>query len=418
MPSTREHTAPAPTIDWLENLYRKTAFKLLTALPEGSFELYEQGHLMLSHGARGAAPHAVIEVHRPEFYRRLLKGGSIGAAESFIDGEWSSPELTEVIRLVARNLAWLDRIEARMAWLTWTMHQWQHRMRGNTRSQAKQNILAHYDLGNDLYRLFLDREMLYSSGLFLKPDDSLEQAQINKMQRLCEKLQLKPTDHLLEIGTGWGALAIHAARHFGCRVTTTTISDAQYDHARARIEREGLGDRITLLKQDYRDLSGSFDKLVSVEMIEAVGRKFLPQFFAKCDSLLKPEGIMALQAITIADQRLEYYARNVDFIQKHIFPGGFLPSVTLLGDSIRQHSSMVIRHLDDMGLDYARTLRLWWERFREQRHELQRLGYDDHFFRLWQYYLNYCEGGFIERATSAVQLVAYKPRNLDHAYRI
>ncbi|MBU3737181.1 MAG: class I SAM-dependent methyltransferase, partial [Methylobacterium sp.] len=355
MPSTREDTAPAPAADWLENLYRKTALKLLTALPEGSFELYEQGHLLLSHGARGAAPHAVIEVHRPGFYRRMLKGGSIGAAESFIDGEWSSPELTDVIRLVARNLAWLDRLEARMAWLTWTLHQWQHRMRGNTRGQARQNILAHYDLGNDLYRLFLDPEMLYSSGLFLQPDDSLEQAQINKMQRLCEKLQLKPTDHLLEIGTGWGAMAIYAARNFGCRVTTTTISDAQFDYARARIEAAGLGDRITLLKQDYRDLTGSYDKLVSVEMIEAVGRKFLPQFFAKCDSLLKPDGILALQAITIADQRLEYYARNVDFIQKHIFPGGFLPSVTLLGDSIRQHSSMVIRHLDDMGLDYART---------------------------------------------------------------
>jgi cyclopropane-fatty-acyl-phospholipid synthase len=417
MPSTRENTATTPSTDWLENLYRKTAIKLLTALPEGSFELYEQGHLLIQHGARGAAPHAVIEVHRPEFYRRLLKGGSIGAAESFIDGEWSSPELTDVIRLVARNLAWLDQIEARMAWLTWTMHHWQHWLRGNTREQAKKNILAHYDLGNDLYRLFLDREMLYSSALFRQPDDSLEQAQINKMQRLCEKLQLKPSDHLLEIGTGWGAMAVYAVRNYGCRVTTTTISDAQFEHARARIEAEELSDRITLLKQDYRDLTGSYDKLVSVEMIEAVGRKFLPQFFAKCDSLLKPHGIMALQAITIADQRLEYYARNIDFIQKHIFPGGFLPSVTLLSDTIRKNSSMVIRHLDDMGLDYARTLRLWWERFREQRQELQKLGYDEHFFRLWQYYLNYCEGGFLERATSAVQLVAHKPGHLGHAYR-
>jgi cyclopropane-fatty-acyl-phospholipid synthase len=417
MPSTRENTATTPSTDWLENLYRKTAIKLLTALPEGSFELYEQGHLLIQHGARGAAPHAVIEVHRPEFYRRLLKGGSIGAAESFIDGEWSSPELTDVIRLVARNLAWLDQIEARMAWLTWTMHHWQHWLRGNTREQAKKNILAHYDLGNDLYRLFLDREMLYSSALFRQPDDSLEQAQINKMQRLCEKLQLKPSDHLLEIGTGWGAMAVYAVRNYGCRVTTTTISDAQFEHARARIEAEELSDRITLLKQDYRDLTGSYDKLVSVEMIEAVGRKFLPQFFAKCDSLLKPHGIMALQAITIADQRLEYYARNIDFIQKHIFPGGFLPSVTLLSDTIRKNSSMVIRHLDDMGLDYARTLRLWWEHFREQRQELQKLGYDEHFFRLWQYYLNYCEGGFLERATSAVQLVAHKPGHLGHAYR-
>lgn len=417
MPSTHENTAQLPAVNWLDNVYRKTALKMLTALPEGSFELYEQGHLLIQHGARGAAPHAVIEVHQPGFYRRLLKGGSIGAAESFIDGEWSTPELTDVIRLVARNLAWLDKIEANMAWVTWTMHQWQHWLRGNTRKQSKQNILAHYDLGNDLYRLFLDREMLYSSALFLHPEDSLEQAQRNKMQRLCEKLQLKPEDHLLEIGTGWGAMAIYAARNYGCKVTTTTISDAQYDHARSRIDAEGLGDRITLLKQDYRDLTGTYDKLVSVEMIEAVGRKFLPQFFAKCDSLLKPHGIMALQAITIADQRLEYYARNVDFIQKHIFPGGFLPSVTLLSDCIRQNSSMVIRHLDDMGLDYAKTLRVWWDRFREQRQALQALGYDDHFFRLWQYYLNYCEGGFLERATSAVQLVAHKPGHLGHAYR-
>jgi len=417
MSDTQQAAAQNPPAPWLENVYRKTALKLLTALPEGSFELYEQGHLLLHHGERGASPHAVIEVHNPDFYRRLLKGGSIGAAESFIDGEWSSPELTDVIRLVARNLAWLDKVEARTAWLTWTLQQWQHWMRGNTRSQAKKNILAHYDLGNDLYRLFLDTEMQYSSAVFQHADDSLEAAQQHKLQRLCEKLQLKPEDHLLEIGTGWGGLAVYAARHYGCRVTTTTISDAQHAYAAERIAAAGLQDRITLLKQDYRDLTGSYDKLVSVEMIEAVGRKFLPQFFAKCDSLLKPDGILVLQAITIADQRLEYYSRNVDFIQKHIFPGGFLPSVTLLSDMLRGHTTCVVRHLDDLGLDYARTLRLWWERFRSQRQEVHRLGYDERFCRLWQYYLNYCEGGFLERATSAVQLVAHKPGHLGHAWR-
>lgn len=417
MSDVQENVAPPVSKDWLESLYRKAAIKLLSALPEGSFELYEQGHLVLQHGVRGAAPHAIIEVHHTVFYRRLLKGGSIGAAESFIDGDWTSPELTDVIRLVARNLAWLDKLESKMGWLTWTSHKLQHWLRDNTRQQAKKNILAHYDLGNDLYQTFLDREMLYSSALFHQPNDDLEQAQINKMQRLCEKLQLSPGDHLLEIGTGWGGMAVYAAKHYGCRVTTTTISEAQYQYAKSRIEAENLTGQITLLKKDYRDLEGRYDKLVSVEMIEAVGEKFLPQFFAKCDSLLKPNGIMTLQAITIADQRIDYYARNVDFIQKHIFPGGFLPSVALLSETIRNSSSMVIRHLDDMGLDYARTLRLWWERFRGQRHELHKLGYDENFFRLWQYYLNYCEGGFLERATSAVQLVAHKPGHIGHAWR-
>lgn len=410
-------TQQLPASSWVENLYRKSTFKMLSTLPQGSLELYEQGHLVLQHGVRGGTPHAVIEVHHPHFYRRLIKGGSIGAAESFIDGEWSSPELTDVIRLVVRNLSWLDKLEHRLSWLTWARHRLQHRLRLNSRSQARKNILAHYDLGNDLYVRFLDRRMMYSSALFHSQEETLEQAQINKLDRLCQKLQLKPEDHLLEIGTGWGGLAIYAAKHYGCKVTTTTISDAQHDYVRARIDAEGLTDRITLLKQDYRDLSGTFDKLVSVEMIEAVGRRYLPQFFAQCDRLLKPQGILALQSITIPDQRQDSYARNVDFIQKYIFPGGFLPSVALLSELVRTNTNMVVRHLDDMGLDYARTLRHWWDRCRENRHELHRLGYDERFFRLWQYYLSYCEGGFLERATSAVQIVAHKPEHLGQAYR-
>lgn len=410
--------SPPPTYtSWPNRLFRSAAHRMLTSLPEGSLELYENGHLILQHRQPHPETHAVIEVASPDFYRRLLRHGSIGAAESFIDGEWHSPNLTNVVRLVARNLAWLDMIEARMNFVTRIANQLQHRFRRNSRAQAKQNILQHYDLGNELYRRFLDREMIYSAALFKSDHDDLEQAQLDKLEALCRKLQLQPDDHLLEIGTGWGGLAVYAARRFGCRVTTTTISDAQYDYASARIRDEGLSDRIELLKSDYRELTGTYDKLVSVEMIEAVGESYLPQFFAKCDSLLKPDGIMVLQSITIADQRLATYSRGVDFIQKHIFPGGFLPSIHLLTYHIHAHTQMVVRHLDDMGLDYARTLRIWWQRFNHNLHELRLLGYDERFARLWQFYLNYCEGGFLERATSAVQLVAHKSRHVGPAYR-
>ncbi|STO98734.1 SAM-dependent methyltransferase [Grimontia hollisae] len=360
-------------------------------------------------GEADARLHAEVIVRHPGFYRRILTGGSIAAAEAYIDGWWDSPDLTNVIRVVCRNLPALDRLESKVGWIANIATKFAHWKNRNTKENSKSNISAHYDLGNDLYERFLDQEMLYSSGIYESDTDTLERAQFQKMDRLCQRLQLKPTDHLIEIGTGWGGMAIHAAKHYGCKVTTTTISNEQYEWAKSRIEQEGLGDKITLLKKDYRDLEGQYDKLVSIEMIEAVGKQFLATYIKKCESLLKPNGLMAIQAITIADQRYERYSNNVDFIQKHIFPGGFLPSVSVLLDQFTRQSDLVVRDLKDIGLDYAKTLQQWHQRFNDNLNALAELGYDERFARLWRYYFCYCEGGFRERTISTVQLLLSRP---------
>lgn len=352
---------------------------------------------------------AEIVVSSPNFYWRILRGGSIGGAESYIENEWDSADLTAVIQLVAANQSWLDRIEAQTGLVKRIATKIGHWLNRNTVKQAKQNILAHYDLGNDLYQTFLDKEMLYSSGCYNSPTDTLEQAQINKMERLCQQLQLRSSDHVVEIGTGWGGMAIYMARHYGCKVTTTTISDAQYDYACQSVTEQGLGHLITVLKEDYRRLTGQFDKLVSIEMIEAVGQRYLPNYLRHCQALLKPGGIMALQAITIADQRVDYYAHNVDFIQKYIFPGGFLPSVTYLAQSLTKQTDFVIRQLHDFGLDYATTLKAWRARFEHALPQITALGYPPEFIRLWRFYFCYCEGGFMARSISVVHLTMTRP---------
>jgi len=284
------------------------------------------------------------------------------------------------------------------------MH-WQNR---NTQSGSKRNILAHYDLGNELYTRFLDPQMQYSSAIYPSETTTLEYAQLYKLKTICERLKLTKDDHLLEIGTGWGGLAIYAAQHFGCKVTTTTISDAQYSYAEERVKALGLESQVTLLKQDYRELTGTYDKVVSIEMIEAVGYEFLPSFFKQCNDRLKEGGKLLIQSITIADQRFEHYRRNVDFIQRYIFPGGFLPSINELSKQMTSNTVLVIEGLHDIGLDYAKTLAHWRDNFLASWSELPQFGYDEEFKRLWLYYLAYCEGAFLERSTSTVHLVARK----------
>ncbi|QMV13834.1 SAM-dependent methyltransferase [Vibrio spartinae] len=349
-------------------------------------------------------PQAHIRVNHPDFYASVLKGGSIAAAEAYMDGWWDSPNLTAVTELMARNLNALDQLEAQSSVLVRAMNKVGHWLKRNSIGRAKQNIEAHYDLGNDLYQTFLDQRMLYSSALYLNTSDSLEQAQIQKMDRLCQQLQLTANDHVIEIGTGWGAMAIYMAQHYGCQVTTTTISEQQYAYAQAEIERLGLSEQITLLKQDYRLLDGQFDKLVSIEMIEAVGKSYLPSYVAKCQSLLKPGGRMAIQAITIADQRFDCYSNDVDFIQKYIFPGGFLPSITVLTQMATRHTDFVVRDVFDLGLDYAQTLADWRCRFDASCNKVKSLGYDGRFVRMWRYYLCYCEGGFKARTISTIHM--------------
>ncbi|EPT8451672.1 class I SAM-dependent methyltransferase [Vibrio fluvialis] len=388
---------------------RSVALKSLQLIKIGSLTLEEayEGHdVTVEHFgfAHEGQPQAYIRVTHPGFYGRVLKGGSIAAAEAYMDGWWDSPNLTAVTELMARNLSALDQLEAQSSFVTRAMNKVGHWLKRNSIVRAKQNIEAHYDLGNDLYQTFLDERMLYSSALYLSTSDSLEQAQIQKMDRLCQQLQLTANDHVIEIGTGWGAMAIYMAQHYGCKVTTTTISEEQFAYAEAEITRLGLEAQITLLKQDYRLLEGQFDKLVSIEMIEAVGKAYLPSYIEKCQSLLKPGGLMAIQAITIADQRYDYYSNNVDFIQKYIFPGGFLPSITVLTQMATRHTDFIVRDVFDIGMDYAKTLADWRLRFEAALNTVQALGYDERFVRMWRFYLCYCEGGFNARTISTIHM--------------
>lgn len=392
----------------LDRICRRLIQGYLAGLQHGCIELVDHKDELIL-GDAHADLRVRLEVRDPRFYQKLVLEGSVGAGEAYMDGWWHTDQLTALVRIFARNMALLDSLEsawARLSKPALKLLDWKNR---NTLGQSRKNIAAHYDLGNSLYRLFLDDSMMYSSAVYPAPDSTLEQAQQHKLHLLCEKLQLKPGDHLLEIGTGWGSLAIYAATHYGCKVTTTTISREQYDYAAERIAAAGLTEQITLLFEDYRLLTGQYDKLVSVEMIEAVGKEYLDSYFAKCSSLLKANGLMALQAITIADQRFEHYSKEVDFIQKFIFPGGFLPSVTKMAGAVCQHTDLVIRQLSDIGLDYARTLADWYQRFEQQKEQVLALGYDQRFIRMWQFYLCYCEGGFLERATSTVHLVLAKP---------
>ncbi|EKO3516180.1 class I SAM-dependent methyltransferase [Vibrio fluvialis] len=388
---------------------RSVALKSLQLIKIGSLtieEAYDGHDVTVEHFgfAHEGQPQAHIRVTHPGFYGRVLKGGSIAAAEAYMDGWWDSPNLTAVTELMARNLSALDQLEAQSSFVTRAMNKVGHWLKRNSIVRAKQNIEAHYDLGNDLYQTFLDERMLYSSALYLSTSDSLEQAQIQKMDRLCQQLQLTENDHVIEIGTGWGAMAIYMAQHYGCKVTTTTISEEQFAYADAEIARLGLEDQITLLKQDYRLLEGQFDKLVSIEMIEAVGKAYLQSYIEKCQSLLKPGGLMAIQAITIADQRYDYYSNNVDFIQKYIFPGGFLPSITVLTQMATRHTDFIVRDVFDIGMDYAKTLADWRLRFEAALNTVQALGYDERFVRMWRYYLCYCEGGFNARTISTIHM--------------
>ena len=378
----------------------------------------EHGEIRLIEGAREhrfgrrtprCALAATVRVLDARFYSAAAFGGSVGAGEAYIHGYWSCDDLTALVRIMVVNRAALTRMERGWARAGAPLRRAAHWLRRNTVGGSARNIAAHYDIGNELYRLMLDDTMAYSCGIFQSDESTLAQASRAKFDAACRKLALGPDDHLLEIGTGWGGLALHAARHYGCRVTTTTISRAQYEHARERIAAAGLGERITLLQQDYRALSGRYDKLVSIEMIEAVGAGFLPTFFRQCARLLEPHGAMLLQAITIQDQLYAEALRSVDYIQRCIFPGSFIPSISALTRAICEASDLKVFHLEDIGPHYARTLAAWRQNFFAHLSEVHRLGYPDSFVRLWEFYLCYCEGGFAERQLGDVQMLLTKP---------
>lgn len=342
-------------------------------------------------------------------YSQIAFGGSIGAAEGYMLGYWDVDDLTALVRIVIRNQTVFGRIETGPARLAAPLYTAFHFLRRNTVSGSRKNIVAHYDLGNDFYRLFLDETMTYSSGFFERPEAGLQEASIAKYDRICRKLQLSPKDHVLEIGTGWGGFALHAVRKYGCRVTTTTLSDEQYAFAKQRFEAAGITDKVTLLKSDYRDLQGTYDKVASIEMIEAVGHQYLETFMARCAGLLKPDGLLAIQAITIADWAFEAHKKSVDFIKRYIFPGSCIPSVTAISSAAAASTDLRLFHLEDITPHYAATLRLWRRNFNQNRERVAALGFSEVFIRMWLYYLSYCEAGFEERYLGNVQLIFSKP---------
>ncbi|MFO0948522.1 MAG: cyclopropane-fatty-acyl-phospholipid synthase family protein [Planctomycetota bacterium] len=355
---------------------------------------------------------ATVKVHRPRFYRRAILGGSLAVADTYLQGDWDCDDLTSLFRLFLRNSNASDRLDNRFAkWMN-LGNRVLHLLRNNSIKGSRKNIQAHYDLGNDFYQMWLDETMAYSSGIFSRWDASMKEASTEKFDRICRKLALRPTDNVLEIGTGFGGLAMHAAKNYGCRVTTTTISNEQYAFARQQIDRHGLSDRITLLQRDYRDLAGRFDKIVSIEMIEAVGHQYLDQFFRQCGNLLRENGTMLLQSIIMPEKHYPRYLSSVDFIQRYVFPGGSLPSVSALLESAGRTSDLRFVHLEDFAPHYAETLRRWRGSFHRHIDAVRGLGYPERLVRMWNYYLCYCEAAFEERYIGVMHLQFDGPRCL------
>ncbi len=400
----RVHAGP------IQALGRRAMLGLLSRLPDGQITLVEDGE---RHAFGRRSPRcdlsATIEVRHPQFWADAAFGGTVGAGESWIRGDWRCDDLTALVRIMVVNRELMNAMDSGLAFVSAPLRRLLHWLNRNSPEGSRRNIAAHYDLGNDLFRLFLDETMAYSCGIFETPQSSLHEASLAKFDAVCRKLDLRPGERLVEIGTGWGGLAVHAARHYGVHVTTTTISREQHDYAAALIAREGLADRVTLLLDDYRDLRGRFDKLVSIEMIEAVGHRYLDTYLSRISSLLEPHGSALIQAITLQDQFYEQSLRSVDFIQRFIFPGSFIPSVRVIVDSAARSTDMKLFHLEDIGPHYATTLRHWRERFFARLPEVRALGYPDEFVRMWEFYLCYCEGGFLERQLGDVHLLFTKP---------
>jgi len=408
--SSPRHLAGTVKPTLLDGVARRMVLGRLDRLQRGELRLRD-GNEQFRFGAPGEGATACITVIDPRFYSEIAYGGSIGGAEAWMHGYWRCDDLVSLVRLLLQNRAVLDDLEGGAARVTAPLQKLFHWVNRNTHEGARRNVAAHYDLGNEFFALWLDQTMMYSSAIFERPDMSLHEAQAARLDRICRRLQLAPSDHVIEIGTGWGGFALHAAEHYGCHVTTTTISTEQYELARQRVADAGLQERITLLQQDFRDLEGSFDKLVSIEMIEAIGHDLLAPYFRKCSELLKPDGDMLIQAITIADQQYEAYRKSVDFIRRYIFPGGHLPSLAVMTEAVAHHTDMRLLAVDDIGLHYATTLNRWRENFTQRLDEVRRLGYPEPFIRMWEFYLCYCEGAFLERAISDVQAVFTKPES-------
>ncbi|MCO7226918.1 cyclopropane-fatty-acyl-phospholipid synthase family protein [Pleionea sp. CnH1-48] len=391
---------------WLSSVCRSVCLRGLKHIQKGQLVVIE-GDQRFVFGNDDSLKANVI-VRDPRFYSRLLSSGSVGAGEAFIEEWWDSDNVTDVIQVVAANLPMIDRIESFSRWFSKPVNWLKSNFIWNTRKRSKDNIVAHYDLGNELYSRFLDETMLYSAAMFPREEASLYEASVHKLQVICKKLDLKPGDKVLEIGTGWGALAICMAKDYQCQVTTTTLSDEQFEYTQALIEEQGLQEQITLLKTDYRDLTGKFDKIVSIEMIEAVGHELLDHYFKQCNQLLRPNGKLLIQSILIDDNRYQSYKEGCDFIQKYIFPGGALPSDQVIREKISHESELSLDGVEHFGRDYARTLTLWRNNFNKHWQDIKPFGYDQRFYRLWNFYFHYCEGGFLQNTISVAHFQVSK----------
>ena len=407
-----KHIAKLPSVkSWRSTaLAKRLVFKLFNQLRHGELVIQDGDTThRFGGGDVSIAPSATVVIHEQRAYSRILTGGTMGAAEAYIDGDWSTEQLTDVTRVFSANIPILEAMKHKQNWFIKAGVKLAHAARKNSVSGSRENIAAHYDLGNEFFSLFLDPSLMYSSAVYPKGSDNLAEASQHKLKLICENLELKPTDHLVEIGTGWGGMAIYAAENYGCKVTTTTISKEQLDYARAEVERRGLQDKVTLLFEDYRNLSGQFDKLVSIEMIEAVGHEYFDTYFGRVSSLLKPNGKAVIQAITINEQRYEDYRKSVDFIKRYIFPGGCLPSLNIISGALTRTTDMQIIDLRDIAIDYAKTLKHWHEAFMAELDAVKSLGFDEKFIRMWRFYLSYCEGGFRERIIGTYQITMAKP---------
>ena len=393
----------------IEDACRRVGLRALAGIREGRLELSEPSGQRLSFGEAGGGLSAAVEVHSPRFYRAML-GGSVGLGEAYRDGIWDCPDLVSLVRIAIRNLGPLDRWRRRLHPIFALLQRTLWRVPRNSRRAARRHISAHYDLGDDLFALYLDESMMYSSAVFPHPDATLAEAQEYRLDRICRALELGPDDHLLEIGTGWGAMAAHAASRYGCRVTTTTISREQREGALRRIKHTGVEDRVTVLLDDYRDLRGRFTKLVSLEMVEAVGWQYFHDFFRRCSELLDPDGLFFLQAIVIDDRLYEAEKAARSFSNSLIFPGGCLPSVEVIEGCIASETDMSMVWLEEIGAHYARTLQLWRQRFLANTDLAAELGYDEPFRRLWDLWLAMSEAGFRERRLRDIQVLFAKPR--------
>ncbi|AWH37296.1 class I SAM-dependent methyltransferase [Stenotrophomonas sp. ZAC14D1_NAIMI4_6] len=397
-----------PRAGALDAFLRRRLLAQLAPLRDGQLRVRDAfGEVLLGNGH--GPLQATVTIDDPAFYRKVAAQGSVGAGESYIHGDWRCDDLVALVRLLVRNRDLLDGMErgpARAA--GWLLRGW-NRLRRNSREGSRRNIAAHYDLGNDFFALFLSSDLMYSSALYAQADETLEVASTRKLDRICQQLRLQPGDRVVEIGTGWGGFAVHAARNYGCHVTTTTISAEQHALAVQRVQDAGLQDRVSVLMQDYRDLQGQFDKLVSIEMIEAIGAEFLDTYMGTLQRLLKPEGVALLQAITIEDHRYEQARRSVDYIKRFVFPGSFIPSINAIMAAKTRASDLQLVAQQDFGHSYALTLRAWRQRFLAQRAAVQAQGFDERFCRLWEFYLAYCEGGFLERSIGVSHLLLARP---------